>query len=363
MSISGRIASRRAQIGLTQTELAQRAGLKPPAISQYESGARSPSYEALIKLSNALNVTTDYLISGEEVKSNIISDRTTKILMNIIKDMSAENKEKLLEYTLFLTNTHMASLGIPILNTATEYADYVYKKFGDGTLPVNVHEIASKLGILVYDGDLQGEYEGLLIKNNEKCVAILNKNINFEPRVKFTLSMLLGHVVIPWHSKSNYYVRKSGTSTLLTEEPQEIEAQKFAAYLLMPSTHFLKDLRKGRVSIKDVKEIADNKYKVSVTSFLNQMVDFSGERFGWVQSNMNKILKVYQGKRPIVENVNEMSVAYSFYSNPTPQQEEIREAQVPASYWFSDAKKGEMVFESSIFNPKYGNAMTLIESI
>ncbi len=360
MSVSERILKRREELALTQTELAKRAGLKPPAISQYESGSRSPSYEALIKLSNALGVTSDYLISGGAIKSDLINEKTAKILFNVIQDMSIENREKLLQYAAFLTNNYLVDFGVPTLNGYTEYADYVYKNFSNCELPVNVIEIAAKMGISVYKDNLQGDYEGLLIKNNGKCFVVLDESIDYERRIKFTIATLIGHAVMPWHLKSNYYIRKKGTSMLHTSDSHEIEAQKFAAYLIMPQIHFMKDFNRERMGIEEIKEVAEKRYDISVTAFLNQMVDFHGEKYAVIQSKAHEIIKTYQGKRAIVQKINVKSVAYSFYKDSTPKQEEIRNASVPASYWFLDADTSETVFESSIYNPKYDSTLTLL---
>ncbi len=59
-----RIKISREKLNLSQTALAEKCGLTPVAICQYESGKRKPNYYALIGLSNTLNVTTDYLILG-----------------------------------------------------------------------------------------------------------------------------------------------------------------------------------------------------------------------------------------------------------------------------------------------------------
>ena len=56
---------RRRELKLTQTELAKEANLTPAAISQFESGTRKPSFKTLSSLSDALKVTTDYLL-GEK---------------------------------------------------------------------------------------------------------------------------------------------------------------------------------------------------------------------------------------------------------------------------------------------------------
>ena len=48
--------------GLSQADLAKRTGLQPAAVSHFETGHRSPSFENLRKLSDALGVSVDYLL-------------------------------------------------------------------------------------------------------------------------------------------------------------------------------------------------------------------------------------------------------------------------------------------------------------
>ena len=51
---------------LSQLELGERALLQQAAVSHYESGARRPSLRNLRRLSEALEVTTDYLVGRSE---------------------------------------------------------------------------------------------------------------------------------------------------------------------------------------------------------------------------------------------------------------------------------------------------------
>lgn len=51
--------------GLTQTELAERAGVAQTVLSQYERGVRNPSAYVLARLAKALDVTMDELMYGE----------------------------------------------------------------------------------------------------------------------------------------------------------------------------------------------------------------------------------------------------------------------------------------------------------
>jgi transcriptional regulator with XRE-family HTH domain len=57
-----RLRAAREMRELSQLELAARARLHQAAVSHYESGARRPSMRNLRRLSEALEVTTDYLV-------------------------------------------------------------------------------------------------------------------------------------------------------------------------------------------------------------------------------------------------------------------------------------------------------------
>jgi transcriptional regulator with XRE-family HTH domain len=57
-----RLRSARQLRGFSQSELADKAGLQPSAVSHFETGRRAPSFDNLKALSDALQVTTDYLL-------------------------------------------------------------------------------------------------------------------------------------------------------------------------------------------------------------------------------------------------------------------------------------------------------------
>lgn len=52
----------REEANLTQTDLSKLSGLAPTAISHFECGRRIPSVRNLVRLSKALNVSTDILL-------------------------------------------------------------------------------------------------------------------------------------------------------------------------------------------------------------------------------------------------------------------------------------------------------------
>jgi transcriptional regulator with XRE-family HTH domain len=56
---AGRLLELRSKAGLTQWQLAEKAGVKRDAIARWERGMREPSWSNVVALANALAVSTD----------------------------------------------------------------------------------------------------------------------------------------------------------------------------------------------------------------------------------------------------------------------------------------------------------------
>lgn len=61
MSLGTRIKERREQLGLTRIELADKIGVTPSAIANYENGISSPKIELMYRLFDALDCDANYL--------------------------------------------------------------------------------------------------------------------------------------------------------------------------------------------------------------------------------------------------------------------------------------------------------------
>lgn len=62
--IGRRIALRRNQLGLTQAEAAEMAGLTQQFFASVETGRKNMRADSIVKVARALNVSTDYLLTG-----------------------------------------------------------------------------------------------------------------------------------------------------------------------------------------------------------------------------------------------------------------------------------------------------------
>ena len=73
--------------GLTQAQLAEKTGLPSTSISHFENpeGTRKPSFDNLRRLSNALEVTTDYLLgrSNDHVGMPVADDALYRDVQNL----------------------------------------------------------------------------------------------------------------------------------------------------------------------------------------------------------------------------------------------------------------------------------------
>ena len=69
-TIGDRIRDRRLELGWTQDALAQKAGISKSFLSDLENGKRSVGAENLQGIALALNLSLDFLMSGEGASQN-----------------------------------------------------------------------------------------------------------------------------------------------------------------------------------------------------------------------------------------------------------------------------------------------------
>ena len=101
--VVSRIKLRRRELKMTQTELANVANLTPAAISQFESGTRKPSFNTLSSLSDALKVTTDYLLGKEERRyDDLLADPKVSTMFKGMMEFTEKDKDTLYEFYEFL---------------------------------------------------------------------------------------------------------------------------------------------------------------------------------------------------------------------------------------------------------------------
>ena len=83
--------------GLSQTELADRSGLTPAAVSQIEADDRQPSFKTLSSLAGALGISVGYLLGEEpELPSEL------KAFFRDLEKLDSTDVQKLKDFAAFL---------------------------------------------------------------------------------------------------------------------------------------------------------------------------------------------------------------------------------------------------------------------
>ena len=78
LEMGRRIHDRRKELNLSQEQLAEKAGISPQIISTAERGVKALRPENLYKISIALSVSSDYLLSGNYADGEI-ADVTNRL--------------------------------------------------------------------------------------------------------------------------------------------------------------------------------------------------------------------------------------------------------------------------------------------
>ena len=94
--IGGRIKSLLEKKGITQKELALRAGCTEAAISHYIKGDRLPRASVLTKIAIALDTTSDYLMEGVPTDATGELDYAKKLIARNVTQMSNSEKREII---------------------------------------------------------------------------------------------------------------------------------------------------------------------------------------------------------------------------------------------------------------------------
>ena len=231
---SARLTQARVLAELTKGELAERLGVSPAAVGQYETGATKPRHDLLPELSKVLRVPVEFFAAGRPIgrldaaNAHFRSLRSTRA-----KDRAkaATHAEQLWELTYALEKrVRLPDVDLPTFpegTSPTHAAQMLRKAWGvaRGPLPHLVALMESR-GIVVsliamtnesvrrvsaYSTDALGR--PLVIVTTEKAFSVYT--------YRFTCAHELGHLAL--HS-----------SPLPGDRQQEREADEFAAELLTP---------------------------------------------------------------------------------------------------------------------------------
>jgi Zn-dependent peptidase ImmA (M78 family) len=169
-------------------------------------------------------------------------------------------------------------------------------------IPVPIEDLARQLDIVKIGPFENAGFEGALLTTMMKPNGIILFNPSSVPaRQRFTIGHELGHFLIPSHRppEGGFKCTSLDMTRANATDPAariEVEANRFAAQLLMPTVPFRQDLRRLRYATLEAVTTLAKKYATSREATARRFIDLHDEVCAVVQSRDNEVISVYRSK-------------------------------------------------------------------
>jgi transcriptional regulator with XRE-family HTH domain len=242
--IANRLRDARERRSMKQIELAQRTGLKPSAISQFENAQRQPSPENLCKLADALGVTVDYVLGRDKPQ---MAGPQIQAVFRHAQNLTQEELNELERFAAFLA------------------AKDKQKKQGPVLLPAQVNMLTAMAYIAAFVQAWKKRVEtgiletGLVLMVNDA----LRKGYLANSRIPTRQSGRNHAMLLDWMPVAVSQMLNTGSIRI---DPNSPEGLPF--YIVGPSPYDLTNLgeylKKAEEAVKVIKKIGEQKARTEV---------------------------------------------------------------------------------------------------
>ncbi len=155
------------------------------------------------------------------------------------------------------------------------------REHGTESAPVPVGDIARKLGVKIRFVPFRGEGEisGMLFRDSEQTVIGVN-SLHHPNRQRFTIAHEIGHMLL--HKGMEIHIDKAlfivhlrdGVSSEAIDR-EEIDANRFAAEMLMPKHMLIADLAEREIDLENEEDLLrfSRKYRVSLQAMTYRLAN------------------------------------------------------------------------------------------
>ncbi|MCO6042702.1 ImmA/IrrE family metallo-endopeptidase [Aeoliella sp. ICT_H6.2] len=227
-----------------------------------------------------------------------------------------------------------------------------------------LEDLAMALGVVVLEGHLKAA-DAWLIRKGEKGIIRVSDAIPELGRRRFAVAHELGHWSL--HKTLSQLLSCTSADMLARYKASapEIEANMFAAELLMPTHLFQPALGASQPTARFVNELAE-RFGTTRTSTAFRIADLTKDYFALVMSKDGKVAW-WQASDALAEyvwienggSVPRYSVAAKFFAG-----ESLPDApqKIDVGDWFSENRglDAECFYEDVIPMPRYGKALSLL---
>ena len=149
--------------------------------------------------------------------------------------------------------------------------------------PVPIEAIAHALGVRVRYSPFEGELAGMLVRGDSQTIIGVN-SLHHINRQRFTIAHECGHLLFhkgDVHIDRSFRINRRDSVSSQAINSDEIDANRFAAELLMPYRMVMNDLLEYNIDVEDEEEIRKlaQKYQVSVQAMTHRITNLLDDLF------------------------------------------------------------------------------------
>lgn len=123
VKVGNYISQKRKELGLTQKQLAELIEVTDKSISKWERGNGLPDVTRLKPLCDALKVSMNELVAGEDISESVLSQKTEENIMSLIKENEKQKSRSHVTYYVFGSTLMVVALllmGISIAGSSVQ---------------------------------------------------------------------------------------------------------------------------------------------------------------------------------------------------------------------------------------------------
>ena len=230
-----------------------------------------------------------------------------------------------------------------------------------------VEDLALALGVLILEGPLDSA-DARLIRRGARGLIRVKQDIPESGRKRFAIAHELGHWLLHRNLSQVLACTSEDMVAKYKASAPEIEANCFAAELLMPEMLFLPRIRVAEPSFKVIKELAAY-FQTSLTATAIRYVELSDDYCAVVVSE-NGMIRWWRGSKSFEDRcwvdagspLSRDTVAGAFFAG---EQIESSPQELDVETWLSKSPSSDdlKIIEEAIMLKRYGQVISLIRLI
>lgn len=223
---------------------------------------------------------------------------------------------------------------------------------------IDIELIAAYLGVMVQETQMVGSDGRMMIIDGAARISV-REDIRFPGQKRFVIAHELGHVLLhPMIRQIDELSLTQASNWSLNQEPEEIEANLFAAEILMPKSLFLPRIQARVPGFALFNELAEE-FGTTVTAVAIQFIRYTREECVLIASCKGQRKWFHTSEtfsfwlREETE-INEFTCAHEL---ETEGKATVRGDDIPAGSWlkgYSTTNNMECVTEDAIRSPNFG---------